>query len=132
MGLHRRELRARVLGDPTILSPRNVVLHFARPKKSESPAQLERKLQRVRSACGCLESFLGLLFGIEIFVIHRWAHAVPSVGLIHQITTAGGFALSGAVIGKILGRAWARSRYRALQSLLSEVTQVELTRDVQR
>lgn len=132
MGLHRRELRARVLGDPAILSLRNVVLRFARPKKSESPAQLERKLQRVRSACGCLESFLGLLLGIGIFLIRSSTQPVPSVGLIHHIMTGVGFALSGAVIGKILGLAWARSRYRALRSRLSEVIQAEPTRDVQR
>jgi hypothetical protein len=115
MGLHRRELRARVLGDPTILSPRNVALRFARPKKSESPAQLERKLQRVRSACGCLESFLGLLLGIGIFLIRSRTQLVPSVGLIHHIMTGVGFALGGAVIGKILGLSWGRSRYRALR-----------------
>jgi hypothetical protein len=113
VGLHRRELRARVLGDPAILSPPNVALRFARPKKSESPVQLERKLQGVRSACGCLESFLGLLFGMGIFVIHSRTHAVPSVGLTHEIMTGVGFALSGATIGKILGLARARSRYGA-------------------
>jgi hypothetical protein len=121
-----------VFGDLAILSPPNVALRFARSRKFESPAQLERKLQRVRRACGCLESFLGLLLGIGIFLIRSRTQPVPSLGLIHHIMTGVGFALSGAVIGKILGLAWARSRYGALRSRLSEVIQAEPTSDVQR
>jgi uncharacterized BrkB/YihY/UPF0761 family membrane protein len=55
-----------------------------------------------KAPCGCVEGFIGLLIGLALFARHYLA--VPgSEPRLRTILTGIVFALSGAVVGKVVG-----------------------------
>ncbi len=72
-------------------------------------AELAARIEKLRKACGCAESLIGLLAGLGLFY----------AGAGRQIIVAVLLALAGAITGKILGLAWARQRRLALESYVA-------------
>jgi hypothetical protein len=57
--------------------------------------------------CGCVEGAIGLLIGLALFA-HTYAASPGNEPWLRTISTAIGFALGGAAIGKVLGLTWPR------------------------
>jgi hypothetical protein len=111
-------------GDTPVLTvhqpPRSVLLprRPASAASSETRAELEARIEKLRKACGCAESMAGLLVGIGFFC---WLYGTGDdhgTSLWQKIIAAILIALAGATAGKILGLLWARHRRLTLQSCL--------------
>jgi hypothetical protein len=59
------------------------------------------------SHCGCVEGFAGLVIGVALFARHYLTMAGGGPGW-RTVLTAIGWALAGAVTGKVIGLTWPR------------------------
>lgn len=80
----------------------------------EARTRMQEKLRELKAACGCRESFLGLLAGIAFFVMHYMVLHGHAFTWYQKIVAGVAIGLLSATVGKVLGLAWARYRYRTL------------------
>jgi hypothetical protein len=74
------------------------------------------KPRSVKSDCGCVESFVGLLVGLALFTRHFIILHADLYSPAEQILAGFAIGLAGAVIGKFLGLGRARYFNRASRS----------------
>ena len=74
------------------------------------------KPRSVKSDCGCVESFVGLLVGLAIFTRHFIILHADLYSRGEQVLGAFAIGLAGAVIGKFFGLARVRYFNRASRS----------------
>ena len=80
----------------------------------EAKAQLQAKLRELKAACGCREGFLGVLAGMAFFMMHYVVLHGQAFTWYQKIVAGVVIGLLSATVGKLLGLAWARYRYRTL------------------
>ena len=80
----------------------------------DARAHLQAKLRELKAACGCREGFLGATAGMALFMIHYVVLHGQAFTWYQKIVAGVVIGLLSATVGKLLGLAWARYRYRTL------------------
>lgn len=77
-------------------------------------ADLDRRIDRLRKACGCRAGMAALLAASGAYGLYAafWDSAV--LGLRHRVFAALGLGLAAAVAGKLVGLLWAQLQLRRL------------------
>lgn len=77
---------------------------------------------RLSAACGCREGEAGALVGVSLFALLWFTGALPVGGIAALVVSGVSFAISGGLIGKIVGLLWAqRSLARLIRKLQSSL-----------
>ena len=68
----------------------------------------DARIARLRSACGCRESFLAMAAAVGAYTGYAVLFDPLSLSLLHRILVGFGVGLAAAVIGKLAAILWAR------------------------